>query len=158
MKRAPKVYSGTIDATKAAAFYDRLHVLKDALEALQSQYAEDMTAVFAEASEALNADPAILRMAFTEERQKRKREARIAKMDAGKARQLDLLSDVAAGSEALGDGGTVLAPTSAMGKPADNSVTAMNDPRYGRAIVASVDLTIPACLDRRTKPPPQPVA
>lgn len=39
------------------------------------------------------------------------------------------------------------------------SIAAMNAPEYRRTIVASAELPdIPACLDRRTKPPPQPGA
>ena len=102
MKRAKTIYSGTLNATKAAEFFDRMHALKDALEQLQVQYAEDIAEVVTELSDAQSIDPALIRMAFTQERQKRKREAKIAKMDGGKAHQLDLLADAAAGSAALG--------------------------------------------------------
>lgn len=101
MKRAKKIYSGTLDLAKAAEVFDRMHRLKDALESLQAQYVEDLAEVVAELSDAQSIDPALIRMAFAGERQKRKREARIAKMDSGKAYQLDLLADAAAGSDAI---------------------------------------------------------
>jgi len=95
MARPRKIYSGTLDATKAAKFYERLHRLKDALEQIQEQYKSDMAEVVEEASEALSVDSALIRQAFTQERQKRKREAKIAKMGASKAEQLEMLLDAA---------------------------------------------------------------
>jgi len=95
MARPRKIYSGTLESTRAAKFYERLHRLKDALEQIQEQYKADMTEVVDEASEALSVDPALIRQAFTQERQKRKREAKIAKMGASKAEQLEMLLDAA---------------------------------------------------------------
>ena len=102
MKRAKTIYSGTLDASKAALFFDRMHNLKDAAEQIAEQYSQDLAEIITELSDAQSIDPALIRMAFTQERQKRKREARIAKMDGGRATQLDLLAAAAAGSESLG--------------------------------------------------------
>lgn len=184
MKRAPKVYSGTLDATKAAAFYDRMHTLKDALEALQAQYAEDIAAVVQEASESMSIEPSLINMAFTMERHKRKRDAKLAKLQSSKAQQLDLLLDAAAGTDGLSyqpifhnpETGEIIEPDAHLAgglKPESGMAAANEQARASSKASCTHDAgevhgrrseptsppisDIPAFLDRRVKPPPEPV-